>query len=226
MSVITPEYLIGDFGRADANNFERIEWSDQKIKFLTDKAKGKEVLDIGCVCHNPKNYNSRFNVHRALKERAKVLTGLDLYKPGVDYLNEKGFNVVHGDACNFEFEKPFDLITAGDIVEHIGNLDGFFNSCFSNLKEDGSLLITTPNPWYWKIFVKAIIGKEIKPNPEHTLWLCPKTLEQISSRWGFRTVRVQYAYRYFKFNIDSIIHNLPLPQRLRLPSMYAELCKH
>ena len=44
------------------------------------------------------------------------------------------------------FEKSFDLITAGDIVEHIGNLDGFFNSCFSNLKEDGSLLITTPNP--------------------------------------------------------------------------------
>lgn len=103
MNIKTPEYLIGDFGVSDASDFQPLEWSDKKIQFLSDKVKGKNVLDIGCVCHNPENYNSRFNVHRALKERAGRLTGLDLYKPGVDYLNARGFNVIHGDACNFDF---------------------------------------------------------------------------------------------------------------------------
>ena len=38
---------------------------DSKIKFFCKYAKEKIVLDLGCVQHNPKNYLSRYWMHKA-----------------------------------------------------------------------------------------------------------------------------------------------------------------
>ena len=52
-------------------------FDDHKIAFVVKYCKDKEVLDIGCVQHDPQAYKSRFWLHKAVKAVAKGIVGLD-----------------------------------------------------------------------------------------------------------------------------------------------------
>jgi 2-polyprenyl-3-methyl-5-hydroxy-6-metoxy-1,4-benzoquinol methylase len=213
------KYLLGEKIKTKKNEYnDKIDEKDRKIKFIKKYVINKKVLDIGCVQHNKENYKSKYWLHKAIMEVASEVKGLDLYREGVDYLNRKGFNVIHGDAQQFDHENQYDVIVAGDIIEHLDNAQGFFKSCKRSLKLDGSLIITTPNPWYWKTILLAIIKKgRVKVNEEHTHWLCPTTLRQVAERNGFEVKNLQYGSRYDKY-ISKI-----LPEGIANTSFYTLL---
>jgi hypothetical protein len=74
---------------ADPRDFgSEVDFSDHVISFVTGYCRGKDVLDIGCVNHDPANYQSRYWVHGALKKVARSLIGIDLYEAGVAVLIE------------------------------------------------------------------------------------------------------------------------------------------
>jgi hypothetical protein len=54
-------------------------------------------------------------------------------------------NVVIGNAETFITKMKFDLIFAGEILEHLNNPDGFIASSLFALNKNGHLIITTPN---------------------------------------------------------------------------------
>lgn len=54
-------------------------------------------------------------------------------------------NILFADAENFQSSKKYDLIFAGEILEHLYNPDGLLASCALSLKSNGYLVITTPN---------------------------------------------------------------------------------
>lgn len=168
------DYLLGDKSTPIPSDIQNdIAWSDHKIKFCVSRVKNKSVLDIGCVQHNPENYRSRYWLHKALVVVAKSVIGIDLYESGVIYLNKIGYSVQVANAEHFDLGKKFDVIVAGDIIEHLNNVGGFFESVKNSLYPDGEFLISTPNPWYWRNVVKAALMSRVKPNPEHTLWMPP-----------------------------------------------------
>jgi hypothetical protein len=37
-----------------------IAWSDHRIRFFSGFSRGKRVLDVGCVQHDPNNYRSPY----------------------------------------------------------------------------------------------------------------------------------------------------------------------
>ncbi len=81
------DYLLGNKNIPISGDLhDDIAWNDHKIKFCLNHVKNKNVLDIGCVHHNPENYRSRYWLHKALVAAAKSATGIDLYEPGVAYL--------------------------------------------------------------------------------------------------------------------------------------------
>lgn len=49
------------------------------------------------------------------------------------------------DAQSFNIQKKFDLILAGELIEHLYNPDGLISSCLLALKSNGYFIITTPN---------------------------------------------------------------------------------
>ncbi len=199
MARATSNALQGAKIAPDVNDFgEDIAYDDHKIAFAVRHARGKDVLDIGCVQHNPENYRSRYWVHNALREVSKSVIGLDMYEPGVRYLRERGYEVIAGDAQSFRLDRTFDVIFAGDVIEHMDDFGGFLECCSSHLRPGGRLLISTPNPWYWRNIVKAALLAEIKTNPEHTCWLCPQTLRQLLERHGFAIATVVFGSRYRK----------------------------
>lgn len=54
-------------------------------------------------------------------------------------------STIIADAQSFETKEKYDLIFAGEIIEHIYNPDGLICSCISALKPRGYFIITTPN---------------------------------------------------------------------------------
>jgi 2-polyprenyl-3-methyl-5-hydroxy-6-metoxy-1,4-benzoquinol methylase len=196
-----------------------INFADDKIAYITKRCEGKEVLDLGCVQHTRNAYLSKNWLHKAIVKVAKTAKGLDLYGDGVKALQAQGYDVVHGDAQNFDIGMQYEVVVAGDLIEHLSNFDGFFNSVRKHLRDDGILLIATPNPWHWVRCLRSAIGQRIIVNPEHTTWFCPDTVRLIGGRFGFEVVDVNYGSERLK---DSI---LPFPKTFRHQSFFATLRK-
>ena len=196
---------------------EPIDFADAKIRYITERCRGRRVLDIGCVMHNVASYNSCYFLHRAIAEVAADVTGLDLHEEGVTALAGYGYSVAVGDAEHFAFERKFDVIVAGDLIEHLGNLDGFLTSCLAALEDDGCILIQTPNPWYWRNIVKSVVYEEVPNNAEHTCWFDPRTLRQLVARYGLTLGEVEFQSRYARDRM------MPLPRGIKHTSWIAEI---
>jgi SAM-dependent methyltransferase len=213
-------HLLGATLPADRNDFgDGIALDDHKIAFALAHCRGRSVLDVGCVQHNPENYRSRFWLHKAIRTVASELVGLDYYREGVDYLRQRGYDVVFGDAQDFDLERRFDVVVAADIIEHLEQLASFLECCKRHLNDDGVLLLTTPNPWFWRLTVKAALRDEVRANPEHTCWFCPQTLRQLVERHDMTLERVTYGSRQL---LDRL---MPLPRRWRCSSFHAVVRK-
>lgn len=212
------KWLLGhEFKLQQRDLRDGVAFSDHKISFVTTRCRGKNVLDLGCVQHNPRAYQSRYWLHKAIRAVSSSVIGMDLYEPGVTYLRDKGFDVIVGDAQKFQLGCQFDVIVVGDLIEHLENLHGFFESCTSHLRTGGKLLISTPNPWYWRHIAKAAFFARVQDNPEHTLWLCPVTLRQLAARHGLTLVELVYGSRYITDRM------LPLPRGIKHTSFHAAL---
>lgn len=199
---------------ADTSN---IDWSDHKIAFACEGIEGKDVLDIGSAHHDPTTEAGPHWVHKAIRERAGSVIGLDLDPEDVGYLQGKGYDMVVGNAHGFDLGRKFDVIFAGDLIEHLENHEGFLESCKAHLKPGGEIRISTPNPWHWKFILRAALADEVPNNPDHTCWLCPRTLRQMAGRHGLELSGIRWGSRFLK---DRLV---PLPKRWRHTSWHAVL---
>jgi 2-polyprenyl-3-methyl-5-hydroxy-6-metoxy-1,4-benzoquinol methylase len=77
------------------------------------------------------------------------------------------------------------VIVAGDLLTHLEDLNGFLACCRKHLRHGGKVLVTTPNPWNWRLLMRSAATTKTCGNPEQTLWLCPQTLRQLAARHGW-----------------------------------------
>ena len=197
-----------------------IDETDSKISFFSKIVEDLNVLDIGVVQHENEKVDTSTWLHRALCLRSKKILGLDIDQGGVEYLNEKGFEVVYADAQNFHIGKTFDVVTAGDLIEHLDNPGGFLDCVKEHLNANGLLALSTPNPFWWKTWIHVLIKGYSCPHPEHTCWYCERTIIQLLERHGYYVEHFEYGTVYiletFFQKLTKIINTLiPLPQRFR-----------
>jgi len=157
-----------------------------KGDFIQEMCRGKVVLDMGCVCHD-EAFSSRDDwLHARIKGVARELLGVDYLESEVKKLQEKGFNIIHGDVTQpINLSKKFDVVVAGDIVEHLVNFEGFFKNLTRLLAPGGMVILSTPNPFYAGEFHYVSFKRSYLINPEHTCWIDPMAMKQLISRFGF-----------------------------------------
>jgi len=91
----------------------------------------------------------------------------------------------------------FDLIIAGDIIEHLDNPGCFLDSCGEVLSENGVLYISTVNALSIVRFAKSLFRYEVV-HPDHTAYYSHKTLERLLHMKGYRvTEKGYYRLGYF-----------------------------
>ena len=189
---------------------------NKKASFFQKIALNKSVLDLGSVDHYEGNHNSPYWLFGAISAVASDIVGLDYYEKGVKLLQQKGYNIVYGDAQDFQMNRHFDVVTAGDLIEHLVNLDGFLKSIRGALCPGGVLVISTPNPWCWKYFFYHMIkGRLVPLNREHTSWFCTQTLMQLMDRYGFELVETRFS------SLRPFENLIPLPARIKHTTLNA-----
>jgi 2-polyprenyl-3-methyl-5-hydroxy-6-metoxy-1,4-benzoquinol methylase len=92
------------------------------------------------------------------------------------------------DAENIQLEQKFDLIVAGDVLEHMSNPGLFLQHCKKLLKDDGLLIISVPNTFHLIGNVWAWITNRERVHKDHCFYFSPKTLAQLCSRYDLSPV--------------------------------------
>jgi 2-polyprenyl-3-methyl-5-hydroxy-6-metoxy-1,4-benzoquinol methylase len=182
----------------------------ERIKRITALVKGKHVLDVGCVDHHVCKEACPDWLHRHIRDHAASVLGLDHDRPAVEILSAAGYDIVVGDAEDFSLDRRFDLIVAAELIEHLNNPALFLACARRHLKEEGQLVLTTPNPFYPKRQFEILIRGRAEIHGEHTMWFCPQTLGVMLSNAGFRDVKVTPLN-----NNDAFFGIGKLPSRFR-----------
>jgi len=159
-------------------------------QLLVEACRGKRVLDIGCVDQVGVGF-ALGPLHRALSAAAATCTGLDINRDGVEELQQLGYDVRYADATSptfiEEFDSRFDVIVAGEVIEHVLDLGQFFGNMRSCLAPGGRLFVTTPNPFSIGLALPNILGRG-SDNVDHTVYHWPSGLAEIADRSQLRLV--------------------------------------
>jgi SAM-dependent methyltransferase len=166
-----------------------------RVKWILDLASKRSCLHVGCA--DAPYYESQFGqdrlLHAKLNSVVARLVGVDLSVDGVEFLHSVGFgNVLVGDIENLGSllkGELFDVIVAGEIVEHLGNPVLALTELKRHLYPNGSILITVPNAFSLKSFLRVLVGRELV-HPDHLYYFSKVTIEALLARSGLRVVEV------------------------------------
>jgi len=183
------------------------------LKLCSDK----KVLHLGPLGDYKRHISSTSTTqdwffYRVSKIASQVL-GVDINREGVEEVRGVGFsNIVFGDAENLNLGEKFDVILAGDVIEHLNNVGKFLESCKFHMHHDSRLIITTPNPYSLTQILKAIFGDAGRGmNQDHTFLFHQKNIEQLLKRYNLKLTEVKFCTvmdsRSFRTNFISLLLN-------------------
>ena len=164
---------------------KKIKYLDSREKIILKYIRNKKVLDLGAG-----SIRCRF-LHRFVAKYAREAVGLELDKKRAENLRKRGYKIVLADAQNFNLNRKFDVILAGDLIEHLTNFDGFFKSAYKHLKKDGCLIINTPNIHSINLLMRGLVNK-IHLYEEHTCAFNAQLLKQLISFYPFKIAKMIY----------------------------------
>jgi 2-polyprenyl-3-methyl-5-hydroxy-6-metoxy-1,4-benzoquinol methylase len=149
---------------------------------------------MGCVDHD---YEEAMRIkkdhwlHDFIYRNSKKCIGIDIEKEGVEKLNKMGYKCMYGNVENFNFKEKFDVIVAGEIIEHLFNPGNFLECVKKHLKKNGKFIITTPNPYFFRYLLQIILRGKPNIRYDHTSMYNIQTLSYLLEQKGFK---VEYIY--------------------------------
>ena len=172
-----------------------------KIEFIINYAGGKNVLHLGCIDHDLFEAKQKRNVwlHEKLAEVAEGIVGLDILSEHIPLLRKKGHDIRWGDVEHFEdidINMHFDLIVAGEIIEHLLNPGLFLSGVKKYFSENTEMIVTTPNCFALRRIPATLKNRELT-REDHTCWYSHNTLKQLLEINGYKIGQVLF-YAYMK----------------------------
>lgn len=196
-----------------------------RYKFAQQFCKNKTILDIACGS----GYGSNF-----LADYAKEVTGVDIDENTIEYCKknyEKSnltFSIISPEEKVESLVNQFDLIISFETIEHTYNPKKFLENLKSYLKDNGTIVLSTPNNvdrihppknkfhvYEFEINELHQILKEIFPNRKISSYgqgiVTPKTTKTalISKLFG-----IIYDFDKEYFGILQKIDHLPIYKKI------------
>lgn len=184
----SPELL--ELRRAGISTARQRDLVSDRIAYLSELARGKDVLDVGVVEHFLDAYESPGWLHRHIARAASSCLGVDLLEQEVGKLAEAGFNVIARDLTKEPLSQQFDLIVAGEVLEHVDAPGKFMSNCAAMLRPEGRLAITVPNPWSANAVIKSSLRSHtFVDSADHVSWYDASTLLELGQRNGLQLLK-------------------------------------
>ncbi|MBN3040844.1 MAG: class I SAM-dependent methyltransferase [Candidatus Omnitrophica bacterium] len=170
------QFYSNDSGTQSNESFKsRLAW----IGRYTNPGK---LLDIGCAGGG---------FLKAAKEQGWEAVGVEVSESASKQARDRGFEVITGQLKDAGFkDSSFDLVSAGDIFEHICDPKSFLEEINRILKKGGLLYLAVPDfdGLYYRLAL--IVSKLNKKNyfvlPQHLYFFTKKTLEKYFLKTDFK----------------------------------------
>jgi 2-polyprenyl-3-methyl-5-hydroxy-6-metoxy-1,4-benzoquinol methylase len=165
---------------------------NDKVDWIVPKVRGKKVLDLGCVRHSLEETKKTGWLHSLIVNEAREVLGVDYLQSEIESLSQSGYNVICANVETMELPDRYEVIVAGDLIEHLSNFGLFIAQVSKHMTENGVFLVTTPNPINFLRFMQLLVSGNLGANNEHTCWFTEKTLLQLAERYGLKKTEVTY----------------------------------
>ncbi len=174
---------------------------NRKLKIQAGFCKNTDrILDIGYAA-NPNSF-------------LKNAVGLDIAEPSNVPSNYSKTVVCNLNNSNMPFQNAcFDVVIAGDVIEHVENPSHFLREVNRVLINNGKLILSTPqaNDWWTTLhnwFFRNLIND---PDPgEHLQNWTFLDMQRLLKKNGFFLDKVEGYYMHFpKINIQIRVKNFP-----------------
>ena len=176
---------------------QRFAWTAEQIENLIEKRPStKRILDIG------NSFQTLLFEKRFPKTEIDTLGFLDhsylLQKPSHHYPFD--LNLCHDSNQWIQAQAQYDVISFLEVIEHLytspPQVLAFLRTF---LKDDGLLVIQTPNAAALKKRIKLLFGtnpyeriRESRQNPGHFREYTAQEIDYMASKCGYKTVSVHY----------------------------------
>lgn len=174
-----------------------------RFDFLTDLARKKNVVHLGCCDHIPlieEKIKNGVWLHQLLTNVANKVLGLDINQEGIEFLKEN-LKINHVYCANILEEalpeespsEMWDYLIMGEILEHVDNPVDFMSSI--KKKHQGKIkrvVITVPNALCLTNFEEVKNNNELI-NTDHRYWFTPFTLAKVLTLAGYQVEDFYFA---------------------------------
>ena len=154
--------------------------------------KGKCVLDLGCVDHDLIRRDRSLWLHDVIRATAKKCVGVDYVQDVVEILKKEGYDIRAGNVETINLNEKFDLVMAGELIEHLPNPGRLLETARRHLNETGLLVLTTPNATGLYYFLNNLCFRHDRDNPDHCLMFTVCTMQKLLEKCGFEMVDAKY----------------------------------
>jgi SAM-dependent methyltransferase len=154
-----------------------------KRELILSMARGRDVLDTGCVQHSWRmSIENPDWLHSAVRDAARSCVGVDFLADDAAQLNDRGYDIRVGNVLHDAPPGQFDLVVAGDIIEHLEDPGVFLEYVAKALRPDGRAVITTPNAFYLAQWWTLLARGTPAISPEHSVLFDPFTFSKLVER--------------------------------------------
>lgn len=174
----------------------------KRLDVIRDACRGKSVLHLGCTNYpyTEDAIRDEMLLHFELEKIAGELYGFDFDQAGLDILASHGTqNLFRADLEKLEdvpLDKKFDVIIAGEMIEHLNNPGLFLEGIRRFMGPDTVLLITTINAYCgMRFFIYGLRGRggfSEPVHPDHVAYYSYSTLNVLIKRYGLNVDKFMF----------------------------------
>jgi SAM-dependent methyltransferase len=162
-----------------------------RMEVIAPLVRGHRTLDLGVVDsrRNRQGTTERLErkaglLFRQISEVNPDVVGVDIDDEGIAILWQQGFHARTADVMTMDLKETFEVIVAGEIIEHLTDPGQFLRNMRRHLATDGTLVITTPNPFSFSQFRHIWRRRRPRVHEEHVCWFDPIVLSELCRRTG------------------------------------------